>query len=91
MSEHLSLSPADLASLGEVIAGHLANQPLLVDSNSLARLISVSEETVKRYKSKGVIPHIKLGSRVLYQPESVITALSIQSSSSSGEATNALP
>ncbi|WP_417735357.1 helix-turn-helix domain-containing protein [Rosistilla oblonga] len=41
----------------------------------LAPLLSVSVETVKRYTSKGQIPCVRIGRRVLYQPETVLAAL----------------
>ncbi len=87
MVDSLSISPADLKRLGVVIADHLASQPILVDSAGLAPLLSVSVETVKRYKQKGVIPHVRLGSRVLYQPEAVVLALT-EASIKTTEASN---
>jgi excisionase family DNA binding protein len=71
----LVLSPADLAKLGHVIATQLATTPLLVDCVELAPLLSVSVETVKRYTKCGRIPCVRIGRRVLYQPEAVIAAL----------------
>ncbi|WP_417750046.1 helix-turn-helix domain-containing protein [Rosistilla oblonga] len=69
------LTPAELNQLGLVIAERLALQPLLVDCVELAPLLSVSVETVKRYTSKGQIPCVRIGRRVLYQPETVLAAL----------------
>ncbi|WP_417745567.1 helix-turn-helix domain-containing protein [Rosistilla oblonga] len=69
------LTPAELNQLGLVIAERLALQPLLVDCVELAPLLSVSVETVKRYTAKGQIPCVRIGRRVLYQPEAVLAAL----------------
>ncbi|WP_372721561.1 helix-turn-helix domain-containing protein [Novipirellula sp.] len=71
----IALSPADIDRLGRVIANRLASQPLLVDAVELAPLINVSVETVKRYTKSGLIPCVRIGRRVLYQPEAVIWAL----------------
>lgn len=74
-SAAIALSPADLDRLGRAIAERLASQPLLNDAVGLASLIGVSVETVKRYTKAGLIPCVRIGRRVLYQPEAVIWAL----------------
>ncbi|WP_417733013.1 helix-turn-helix domain-containing protein [Rosistilla oblonga] len=86
MIDAQTLTPAELNQLGLVIAERLAKQPLLVDSVDLAPLLSVSVETVKRYTAKGQIPCVRIGRRVLYQPEAVIDALAQASSNERGDA-----
>lgn len=86
MPESLNLSPADLDRLGRVIADRLATQPMLVDAVGLAPLIGVCVETVKRYTQRELIPCVRIGRRVLYQPEAVIYALTEATANEKGAA-----
>lgn len=44
-------------------------EPLLIDCTTAAKMLSISERTLWAYTKEGKIPHVRLGRRVLYDPE----------------------
>jgi excisionase family DNA binding protein len=53
-------------------------KPQLVREKEMAELLSVSERTVRNWRAGGVIPHIRVGYCVLYDPQRVVDCLSKQ-------------
>jgi len=52
--------------------------PQIVDSESIKKILNISDTTLWRYKRQGVIPYIKLGTVHRYQVDKVIQALEVQ-------------
>jgi excisionase family DNA binding protein len=80
VSNPVIFSPAELDQLAEAIAEKLSakmsNRPKYLDREAMAKELSVSAATVKRWCSRGVIPFIKAdGGRVLFDPAQVYQAL----------------
>ena len=49
--------------------------PVLVDATRMARIAGLSKEAVDRLRKQGVIPYLRIESRVLFDPEAVLSAL----------------
>ncbi len=75
----MNLSPADCETLVERIAGRvvavLANQPRLVGRYDLAKVLGVSVTTLERLQRDQKISTIRIGRRVLYDPDQVLAEL----------------
>ncbi len=75
------LSEADLDRIVQrlvaAIQPLLQSQPALVGCEEMAELLSISLATLDRKRRDGQIPSIKIGSRRLYQPDSVIAAIEV--------------
>ena len=71
------MTPAELShfavEIAEAVAEKLANRPRLVDKVALSEMIGLSVPTIDR---RPEIPRIRVGSRVLFDPDAVIEALS---------------
>lgn len=74
------LTPAVLEDLSEEIADRvfkrLSMQPALVDRYGLSDVISISVPTIERLQRDGRIPVVRIGRRVLYDVQAVLSALS---------------
>lgn len=75
----MSITPSELAALAEsiatAVADRLANQPRLIDRHALAVHLGVSVPTIDRLRRNGQITSISVGSRILFDPNSVIEDL----------------
>ena len=74
------LSEADLDRIVQRLVAAiqlLQSQPALVGCEEMAELLSISLATLDRRRRDGQIPSIKIGSRRLYQPDSVIAAIEV--------------
>lgn len=60
--------------------------PLLVDGQEMARLLTVSVNSVDRSRANGTIPSMRIGKRRLYDPHAVVAAL--KANSEKGVTTN---
>jgi len=47
---------------------HSANEcvPMLVDEREAGKLLGVSSRTIFTFRQRGLIPHVKIGARILY-------------------------
>ena len=74
-----NLMPADMERLAELVAEkldeRLAGRPRLCDRVELAKQLGIGVATVERRTKEGLIPHLKIGRRVLYSAPDVIAAL----------------
>lgn len=74
-----SLTPAELASLADAIAervtARLKSLPDYLGREEMARYLGVSVPTIDRWCKHGVIPVIKIGGRVKFDPVQVREAL----------------
>lgn len=63
------------ARLAEVVKN---SRPVdeLQDEPTMAKLLGVSSQTLKRRRKKGEVPYVRLGRRVLYNPAAVFDAVS---------------
>jgi hypothetical protein len=50
----------------------------LVREREMAGLLSVSERTLRNWRANGIVPYLRIGYCVLYDPERVIDGLSKQ-------------
>lgn len=64
------------AAVADVLADSQHRPPKLVDGDELARLLSVSRQTVDRMRLAGEIPFIPMGRSIRYAPDAVVAALS---------------
>ena len=75
------LSEQNLSSIIEgvvqALSELLATKPALVDKETMAAILSISIPTLDRMQRAEKIPSIKIGSRRLYQPDSVIAAIEV--------------
>ncbi|KLU05707.1 hypothetical protein RISK_002339 [Rhodopirellula islandica] len=55
-----------------------SSNPILVDSDEMARLASISRPTLDRLRSAQVVPSVLVGRRRLYRPDAVVAALEAQ-------------
>lgn len=71
--------------IADAVAERLADQlpaperqDELKDEPTMADRLKVSQQTLQRMRAAGVVPCVKLGRRVLYQPCEVLAALTTQ-------------
>jgi len=57
------------------VAGHKQENEQPVSQHEICRFLNVTEPTIIRWKKKGAIPFLKIGSRILYQKSAVLAAL----------------
>lgn len=69
------MTPSELEHLACLVADKLAKRPRLVDRVELRSLLGVGESTLDRLTKRGEIPSIRVGRRVLFDPDAVIAAL----------------
>lgn len=74
------MTPAELElfadRLANAVADRLANRPRLVDRVALAKQTGLSVPTLDRLRKAGTVPCIVSGSRVLFDINAVVAALS---------------
>ena len=74
------MTPHEISQLAEavakIVADRLASRPLLVDRVDLAPMLGLSVPTIERRTRDGSIPCIRIGRRVLYDPQAVVAAMS---------------
>ncbi|WP_430453679.1 helix-turn-helix domain-containing protein [Rhodopirellula europaea] len=63
------------AAIADVLAESRHRPPQLVDGDELARLLSVSSQTVARMRQAGSIPFVEMGRLIRYSPDAVVAAL----------------
>jgi excisionase family DNA binding protein len=56
----------------------LSMKTQLVREKEMAELLSVSDRTVRNWRAAGMIPYIRVGYCVLYDPQRVVDCLSKQ-------------
>lgn len=61
--------------VAEKIAKRLLEQPRLLSKTQLASALGLSVATIDRYVARQVIPVLRLGSRVMFDPQRVVEAL----------------
>lgn len=78
-----SLIDALAERIADAVAARLADQQQrttladeLVDEPAMSELLGVSQQTLQRLRAAGDVPCVRLGRRVLYQPDVVLDALS---------------
>ena len=64
-------------AMAEATVPHLANEKP-INQKELAKYLNVSERTIMRWRDKGDVPYLQLGSRVLYQTSEVLEALKVK-------------
>jgi hypothetical protein len=52
-----------------------ANQSDIADTNTIAKLIGVSPQTIGNYRAQGLVPFIKIGKSVRFHVPSVMESL----------------
>jgi hypothetical protein len=72
------MTNTELAQLATLIADRLANQLRLRDGIGLKQITGLSLASIERLKRAQKIPFLKVGRRVLYDPDAVIAALAAQ-------------
>jgi len=77
----VSLQDIIRATINEAMAGapipQLGNNKP-ISQKELAQYLNVSERTIMRWREKGDVPYLQLGSRVLYQTSEVVKALTVR-------------
>lgn len=63
--------------LSEKIANQLSQPPLLLTQKELTNRTTLSRSTIYRYVKKEVIPVVRVGRRLLFEPDAVLKALSM--------------
>lgn len=75
----MTLTPAELEQLAErvacIVAAKLADSPLLIDKHELAKRTTLSVATIERRVKDRTLPAVKVGRRVMFAPDAVLTAL----------------
>ncbi|SDS82363.1 Helix-turn-helix domain-containing protein [Mucilaginibacter mallensis] len=46
-----------------------------INQQALCQFLGITEPTIIRYRKRGKIPYLQIGSRILYQKDKVIAAL----------------
>ncbi len=76
----MNLSPAEMElfiqSIADAVAAKLANAPRLVDRYDLSKILGISVPSIERAQRENLIPVVRIGRCVKYDPGSVIAALS---------------
>jgi hypothetical protein len=65
-------------AVAAIIAGQTTQSPLLVDSDRMAAMLSISRPHLDRLKAAGTIPSIGVGRSRRYCPADVVAALASQ-------------
>ena len=49
--------------------------PVLLTTEELCKMLDISVRTAQNYRDKSIIPYLKVGRKIYYEPEEVLAAL----------------
>lgn len=74
MSDQVALTPEQLEVLADSVAQKVvtASRPRLVDADAIADMLGVEDSWVLAQARKDLIPHVRLGRYVRFEPDAVV-------------------